>query len=263
MTPTPGYIQATCRHERRPRHARGAVAGDGVRAGIGDGDRAQGAFRPAQPDQSHAQRRRHPPLSHRTARRRRRRLFAAAAYRPRRLDLYMACCMSWMYRVGVASILGLRIENGALHVNPCIPRSWQGFEMTYRAPRAEYRISVENRDGVSHGVLRVGAGRRGARRRRNPHRRGRRRAPRARGDGRGTERERRVVSAARGGFQPPSRARCRERGRACLQGARQVRTSGAHVEVRCAVTHAHGSIQSLIFNHPIINDRQASPASAA
>ena len=62
---------------------------------------------------------------------------------------------SWMYRVGVASILGLRIENGALHVNPCIPRSWQGFEMTYRAPRAEYRISVENRDGVSRGVLRV------------------------------------------------------------------------------------------------------------
>ena len=58
----------------------------------------------------------------------------------------------WMYRVGIESILGLTVKDGALHVDPCIPRSWPGFEAHVRLPGAEYRIVVENPEGVSRGV---------------------------------------------------------------------------------------------------------------
>lgn len=45
----------------------------------------------------------------------------------------------WMQRAGVESIL-----NGALHVDPCIPRDWPGFEATITWRSARYRIVAEN-----------------------------------------------------------------------------------------------------------------------
>ena len=62
---------------------------------------------------------------------------------------------SWMYRVAVEGILGLSLEGGALRIDPCIPRSWPAFEVSVRRGRADYRIAVENPDGVSKGVVRV------------------------------------------------------------------------------------------------------------
>jgi len=47
---------------------------------------------------------------------------------------------SWMYRLGV---------------EPCIPRHWQGYEMTYRYGGTSYHIHVENPDGVNRGVKQV------------------------------------------------------------------------------------------------------------
>ena len=38
----------------------------------------------------------------------------------------------WMQRAGIESILGLRIRGAALHLDPCIPKSWARFEMTVR-----------------------------------------------------------------------------------------------------------------------------------
>jgi cyclic beta-1,2-glucan synthetase len=58
----------------------------------------------------------------------------------------------WMYRVGIESILGLTLRRGALHIDPCIPRSWPRYEAMLRIGRAEFRIAVENPDGVSRGV---------------------------------------------------------------------------------------------------------------
>ena len=63
---------------------------------------------------------------------------------------------SWFYRVAVEWMLGLRIvtEQGKLSlvVDPCIPKRWPGFEMTYRHGRTVYRIRVENPRGVNRGV---------------------------------------------------------------------------------------------------------------
>ena len=61
----------------------------------------------------------------------------------------------WMYRVGVEAILGITLRDGALHIDPCIPRTWPGYEVTFAPQGAQYRIQVDNPNGVSRGVMRV------------------------------------------------------------------------------------------------------------
>ncbi|HJR60006.1 MAG TPA: glucoamylase family protein [Vicinamibacterales bacterium] len=58
----------------------------------------------------------------------------------------------WMYRVGIEAILGVTLRAGRLHIDPCIPRGWPGFEVLFTAGGAKYRITVENPNGVSRGV---------------------------------------------------------------------------------------------------------------
>jgi cyclic beta-1,2-glucan synthetase len=62
---------------------------------------------------------------------------------------------SWMYRVGLESILGLTRRGATLHIDPCIPRQWPRYEMVVKLPRMEYRITVENPNGVNRGVARI------------------------------------------------------------------------------------------------------------
>jgi cyclic beta-1,2-glucan synthetase len=61
----------------------------------------------------------------------------------------------WMYRVGLESLLGFQVRDTVLRIDPCIPRSWAGFEIDYRYRSARYAIAVENPDGVQRGVARV------------------------------------------------------------------------------------------------------------
>jgi len=61
----------------------------------------------------------------------------------------------WMYRTAVEGILGLRLRGGILSIDPCIPRGWTGFEITYEYGSSRYRIAVENPRGVSTGVSRA------------------------------------------------------------------------------------------------------------
>jgi cellobiose phosphorylase len=51
----------------------------------------------------------------------------------------------WLYRVGLEAILGFRLRGNRLHIKPCIPPTWQGYEITYRYGSATYHVSVENR----------------------------------------------------------------------------------------------------------------------
>ncbi len=61
----------------------------------------------------------------------------------------------WMYRVGVEGILGITLRDGALRVDPCIPRHWPGYEAVFKTSEAEYQIVVENPHGVNRGVRSV------------------------------------------------------------------------------------------------------------
>ncbi len=61
----------------------------------------------------------------------------------------------WMYRVALDGMLGFRPRGAHLEIDPCIPRGWRGFNMTYRYRTASYDIAIENPDGVSRGVARM------------------------------------------------------------------------------------------------------------
>ena len=50
---------------------------------------------------------------------------------------------------------GFRLRGGTLHLDPCIPRAWRGFEITFRHHSARYEIMVENPRSVTRGVSRV------------------------------------------------------------------------------------------------------------
>ena len=58
----------------------------------------------------------------------------------------------WMYQAGIESILGFRVRGGHLLREPAIPRSWPGYEVTYRHGSSRYEIVVENPHGVSSGI---------------------------------------------------------------------------------------------------------------
>ena len=58
----------------------------------------------------------------------------------------------WMYRAGLEWILGFRLRGETLLIDPCIPSSWRGYEITIRYHSARYEISVENPRRVSREV---------------------------------------------------------------------------------------------------------------
>jgi cyclic beta-1,2-glucan synthetase len=58
----------------------------------------------------------------------------------------------WMYRAGIEWILGFRMRGTSLHLDPCIPRAWRGFEITFRYHSSHYKIVVENPHNVARGV---------------------------------------------------------------------------------------------------------------
>jgi len=60
---------------------------------------------------------------------------------------------AWMYRAGLEWILGFHLQGTALVLDPCIPKTWPGFEIIFRYHSARYDIMVENPKGVSRGVV--------------------------------------------------------------------------------------------------------------
>jgi cyclic beta-1,2-glucan synthetase len=61
----------------------------------------------------------------------------------------------WMYRAGIEWLLGFRLRGATLHLDPCIPRAWRGFEIAFRYHGSRYEITVENPRGVTRGIARL------------------------------------------------------------------------------------------------------------
>ncbi len=59
---------------------------------------------------------------------------------------------AWMYRAGLEWILGFRVRGAFLELDPCVPKSWPGFELAFRFHSSRYEISVSNPRRVSRGV---------------------------------------------------------------------------------------------------------------
>jgi cyclic beta-1,2-glucan synthetase len=61
----------------------------------------------------------------------------------------------WMYRAGLEWILGFRVRGASLELDPCVPKGWPGFELSFRFRSSLYEISVGNPRRVSRGVSHV------------------------------------------------------------------------------------------------------------
>jgi cyclic beta-1,2-glucan synthetase len=61
----------------------------------------------------------------------------------------------WMYRTAIEGILGVNLRGKILSIDPCIPRGWPAFEITYKYGSSRYHIAVENPNGVCRGIVRA------------------------------------------------------------------------------------------------------------
>jgi cyclic beta-1,2-glucan synthetase len=156
MTPSPGYIQGYVPgvRENGGQYTHAALWTVLAHALLDDGDRAERLFRLINPinraaNPENVERYRVEPY-----------VVAADVYSQDRHVgrggwTWYTGSAGWMYRVGVEAILGVKLHRGALRIEPCIPRGWREYQITYRTHSAEFHIRVENPDGVSRGVRRV------------------------------------------------------------------------------------------------------------
>ncbi|HKC51351.1 MAG TPA: glucoamylase family protein [Myxococcota bacterium] len=58
----------------------------------------------------------------------------------------------WLYRAGIEWMLGFRVRGEFLELDPCVPKSWPGFELAFRFRSSRYEIAVSNPRRVSRGI---------------------------------------------------------------------------------------------------------------
>jgi len=61
----------------------------------------------------------------------------------------------WFYRAGLEWILGLQVRADKLVFDPCIPKEWRSYSIFYQHENTRYEITVENPNGVAHGITRI------------------------------------------------------------------------------------------------------------
>jgi cyclic beta-1,2-glucan synthetase len=58
----------------------------------------------------------------------------------------------WYYRAGLEWILGLKVNADKLIFDPCIPKVWRSYSISYQHKNTHYEITIENPQGVSRGI---------------------------------------------------------------------------------------------------------------
>jgi cyclic beta-1,2-glucan synthetase len=156
----PGYIKGYPPgvRENGGQYTHGAVWSIFAWAGLGDGDRAGALFDLLNPIR-HAD--------------------SPAAVERYKVEPYVACAdvysvaphvgrggwtwytgsAGWLYRAGLEAVLGFQLRGDRLRVEPCIPKDWPGFRLSYRHRGEQhltcYEIEVENPHRVCRGVARL------------------------------------------------------------------------------------------------------------
>jgi cyclic beta-1,2-glucan synthetase len=59
---------------------------------------------------------------------------------------------AWMYRLGLTVLLGFKKTGDTLRIDPVIPPTWDGFEITYKFGATSYQIKVNNPTHIAHSV---------------------------------------------------------------------------------------------------------------
>ncbi|KRE85950.1 glycosyl transferase family 36 [Rhodanobacter sp. Soil772] len=156
----PGYIKGYPPgvRENGGQYTHGAVWSIFAWAGLGDGDRAGGLFDLLNP------------IRHGDS---------PAAVERYKVEPYVACAdvysvaphlgrggwtwytgsAAWLYRAGLEAMLGFHKQGDHLRIDPCTPKDWPGFGITYRHHGKQhvtrYDIDVQNPDRVCTGVVRI------------------------------------------------------------------------------------------------------------
>ncbi|MFZ5969549.1 MAG: GH36-type glycosyl hydrolase domain-containing protein [Bacillota bacterium] len=61
----------------------------------------------------------------------------------------------WMYKVGMEYIMGLRKRGEKLIIDPCIPKDWSQYNITYTYKETKYYITIKNPKHVNKGVIEI------------------------------------------------------------------------------------------------------------
>ncbi|MEI3395790.1 MAG: hypothetical protein V8R82_08965 [Clostridia bacterium] len=62
---------------------------------------------------------------------------------------------SWYYKAGIEYILGLKVRNRFLSIEPCIPKDWKEYSIRYKWKNSIYNIKVKNPNGKNNGVEKI------------------------------------------------------------------------------------------------------------
>jgi cyclic beta-1,2-glucan synthetase len=152
-TPNPGYIQGYLPgvRENGGQYTHAAVWAVNAFAALGDGDRAGRLFsmlNPVNHGNTRAAIQRYKVEPYVAAGD----VYAVAPHTGRGGWSWYTGSAGWMYRAGLEWILGFRLRGTTLMMDPCIPRDWPGFELSFRYHAARYDVTVENPKHVSRGI---------------------------------------------------------------------------------------------------------------
>ena len=154
--PSPGYIQGYVPgvRENGGQYAHAAVWALLAFAELGEGDKAGELFtilNPIRRGRTRADIHRYKVEPYVTAAD----VYAAAPHEGRGGWTWYTGSAGWLYRAGIEWILGFRLSGTTFFMDPCIPRAWPGFELSFRYHSTRYDIKVENPKNVSRGVTLV------------------------------------------------------------------------------------------------------------
>lgn len=62
---------------------------------------------------------------------------------------------SWFYKIIIEELLGLKIVDGYIYINPCIPKSWRNFEIHFKYKTSMYNFKINNYNEKSTGVNKI------------------------------------------------------------------------------------------------------------
>ena len=61
----------------------------------------------------------------------------------------------WFYTAGIEYILGLKLRDNKLSINPCIPKDWKEYKIRYKYNNSVYHIIVRNPDEKNTGIKKM------------------------------------------------------------------------------------------------------------
>jgi cyclic beta-1,2-glucan synthetase len=60
---------------------------------------------------------------------------------------------AWTWRLGLEGILGVKLSNGALKIDPCLPKSWGAAQVEIRTSSGSLSIEIEDPERLGKGVI--------------------------------------------------------------------------------------------------------------